>query len=417
MFVHTFFEYADVTCRRILGYGIVGISIIFGVTFLKAEPDYVVVIITMYIFFAVMKGRVLEKVCVGILTQSIWCAFTLLIDIVFGNVLLMVNTPKGKDAIVELISMLWICLSIFLLKKDSIFNRELLKEHRFTYLQLLCIIILALEGDAILLIASFIHQNQLDIFFRSDIISLLLCGAALYMMCFSLSVNNNIDKEYYQTVNKTLQEEIKSQFAYYQKLEKVTKETRAIKHDMKNHLIVMKGLAEKKDINTLNSYIQTLQNSFERVSKIISTGNSILDSIVNEKLEIAKTKQIEMGIDVSIPNEIPIDGIDLCVMVANSLDNAIEACDKMKPGSEKKIHIYGRMERGFLSFIISNTIAKSVYVINNKIITDKLDKINHGYGLKNINTSVKRYQGKMKIENQDDEFTLYIDIPCKIEKE
>ena len=99
------------------------------------------------------------------------------------------------------------------------------------------------------------------------------------------------------------------------------------------------------------------------------------------------------------------------VMVANSLDNAIEACDKIASEGKKEISLYGRCERGYLSFIISNTVAKSVRISQNAIVTDKADKLNHGYGLRNIKNSVQRNGGKVNIECQDGVFSLYIDIP------
>ncbi len=160
----------------------------------------------------------------------------------------------------------------------------------------------------------------------------------------------------------------------------------------------------------ITKYIENIQSAMENMSIVIHTGNSIVDSIVNEKLEIAQSKEIEMKIDVAVQEDIGIPAMDLCVMVANSLDNAIEACDKMQPGSKKVVSIYGRYQHGYLSFIISNTVGKNVYISNNTIITDKVDKLNHGYGLQNIKNSVKRNHGKFKIECQDDVFTVYIDI-------
>ena len=76
----------------------------------------------------------------------------------------------------------------------------------------------------------------------------------------------------------------------------------------------------------------------------------------------------------------------------------------------RQIKIYGRCQHGYLSFVISNTVAKNVFINNNTVVTDKIDKLNHGFGLQNIKNSVTRNGGQMKIECLDQIFTLYIDI-------
>ena len=297
------------------------------------------------------------------------------------------------------------------MNQASVFEQEVVKKRESTVKQQLGMLVLAIEGDLVLMIAQVIYNNSIKLGVSSAIVAFVLCLAGLYLICFALSLDNTMAKEYYKVVNKTLETQIRSQYSYYRKLEQVTKETRAIKHDMKNHIIVMKGMVEKGDLEGVSDYLDNIQSTMDNVSVVIHTGNSIVDSIVNEKNEIATSKEINMKVNVSLPEEIKVIPMDLCVMVANSLDNAIEACEKIASGGKKEISLYGRCERGYLSFIISNTVAKSVHISHNAVVTDKADKLNHGYGLRNIKNSVKRNGGKVNIECQEGVFSLYIDIP------
>lgn len=366
--------------------------------------------ITLFTFFA-FEGKLIEKASINIIAESVWCALHLLNEIVMMDAIeIIVTSPESITILLDLICFVELCCILQFLGKTAVFTQDSNIKHELSITQQLGMIILAIEGDIVLAIARTVLEKEEGIDWNSNLTAFALCIAGLYLICFALSLDSSIAKEYYKVTNKTLEKQIQSQYSYYQKLEKVTKETRAIKHDMKNHLIVMKGLAEKGDIKVLNEYLENIQSMMDSVSVVIHTGNSIVDSIVNEKLEIAQSKNIEMKLDISLQEELGVAAIDLCVMVANSLDNAIEACDKIPEGGKKCITVYGRFQRGYLSFIITNTVAKNVYISNNSVITDKNDKLNHGYGLQNIKNTVKRNHGKVKIECEDEVFSIYIDI-------
>lgn len=411
MFISSFQKFAQITVKRVIKYSIIAL-IYYPVLFrVSISWEYrVMLMITLFTFFA-FEGKLIEKASINIIAESVWCALHLLNEIVMMDAIeIIVTSPESITILLDLICFVELCCILQFLGKTAVFTQDSNIKHELSITQQLGMIILAIEGDIVLAIARTVLEKEEGIDWNSNLTAFALCIAGLYLICFALSLDSSIAKEYYKVTNKTLEKQIQSQYSYYQKLEKVTKETRAIKHDMKNHLIVMKGLAEKGDIKVLNEYLENIQSMMDSVSVVIHTGNSIVDSIVNEKLEIAQSKNIEMKLDISLQEELGVAAIDLCVMVANSLDNAIEACDKIPEGGKKCITVYGRFQRGYLSFIITNTVAKNVYISNNSVITDKNDKLNHGYGLQNIKNTVKRNHGKVKIECEDEVFSIYIDI-------
>lgn len=417
MFISSFMETAKFSVKRMLKYIIVGAiyyPILLHLRFL--DLDYQIMLMFALVTFFLFDGTMLEKLTINTIAESVWCALGLLSKIIFGDALaIVVSSRTSRGILLDIICLVILSCVIQVMNHASVFEQEIVKKRESSAKQQLGMLVLATEGDLVLFIASQLYGKPISSQIGSTVIVAVLCLAGLYLICFALSLDNTMAKEYYKVTNKTLETQIKSQYSYYQKLEKVTKETRAIKHDMKNHLIVMKGLAEKGDTKAVCEYIENIQSTMDSVSVIIHTGNSIVDSIINEKYEIAASKHINIQVNVALPESINVPPMDLCVMVANSLDNAIEACDKMPEGSDKEISLYGRCDRGYLSFIISNTVVKNVYISHNIVVTDKADKLNHGYGLQNIRNSVNRNKGKINIECQDEVFSLYMDVPISVE--
>lgn len=417
MFVGSFMDVAKFSTKRVIKYIAFGLVYIPTLLYIPDYDDYRAMLMFTLVIFFVFDGTILERITMNTIAESVWCALSLLSKIIFQETLtIVVPSEASQKILLDLICLVTLSCVIRLANQASVFEQEIVKKRVSSVKQLFGMLVLAVEGDLVLLIAEFIFMTSVKLkigpyVIGPSVIAFVLCLAGLYLVCFALSLDNTMAKEYYKVTNRTLETQIKSQYAYYQKLEKVTRETRAIKHDMKNHLIVMKGMTEKKDLDGISKYLDNIQSTMDNVSVVIHTGNSIVDSIVNEKNEIAVSKGIDMKVNVSLPEEINVIPMDLCVMVANSLDNAIEACEKIETGNKREISLYGRCERGYLSFIISNSVKKGVRIIQNAIITDKEDKLNHGYGLRNIKSSVKRNGGKINIECEDGTFSLYIDIP------
>lgn len=411
MFISSFQNYAKITVKRVIKYLLLGVIYYPVLLYIPITWEYRIMLMFALITFFSFEGSIIEKISINTLAEATWCALGLVSKLAFGDIVsALVPSEASQEIMFDLTCLVLLSCSIRFLDKAKVFDQDIVKQRVTSTKQQIGMIILAVEGDIVLWIAEMVYDTNTVLIVNVQFTGFVLCIAGLYLVCFALSLDNTIAKEHYKVENKTLESQIKSQYSYYEKLDRVTKETRAIKHDMKNHLIVIRGLVEKGEMEEVKEYLDSIQSKMDNVSVVIYTGNSIVDSIVNEKMEIAKTKNIEMIVDMALDKQIKVSAMDLCVMVANSLDNAIEACDKMPPESKKQIKIYGRCQHGYLSFTISNTVAKNVFINNNTVVTDKLDKLNHGFGLQNIKNSVKRNNGQMKIECIDQIFALYIDI-------
>jgi sensor histidine kinase YesM len=101
---------------------------------------------------------------------------------------------------------------------------------------------------------------------------------------------------------------------------------------------------------------------------------------------------------------------DLCVLLGNSVDNAIEACDELPNGMERKITVECNCSSGFLFLTVRNPIAKPVSICDNRVHTTKKDRALHGFGISSMHKVAKKYDGTLKLDADEGFFTVSIDL-------
>lgn len=195
---------------------------------------------------------------------------------------------------------------------------------------------------------------------------------------------------------------------YYEKVEESQNQIRRLYHDMNNHLYNIQMM--NKSSEGASEYILSLQNELNEARKTRVSGNSLFDIIVDEKMNICKNKGIEFDIDVDSKNTGFIKNIDMSSILANILDNAIEACDKMI-SNKKYIKLTSMWADDMFVIICENSKENKVKKIGDRFITDKFNKSEHGIGIKSVEKSVKNYDGNMMIFCDYNLFKVKIMIP------
>lgn len=272
------------------------------------------------------------------------------------------------------------------------------------------IIIMAVGADSMYFDSSLKIGN-----IESAITILILCVAMVVG-----NISNLIVLEYYLNV-KTIEEEKKLrisemsiQYDYYLKLSKDMENIHRLSHDINNHLEALKGNTDKKE---RMDYVQGIQNNLEKYQSYYKTGNTFVDSILHSKKLEATELDIQFKIIADFLPFRHIKNEDLCVIISNMLDNAIRECKLLKQeisSVESLIQLKAGRVRGFLSIVCENSIRKSQIEIVSKskeLETTKKDKHKHGYGIKNIESAVRKYGGEMSIAVVDDMFCLSVIIP------
>ena len=195
---------------------------------------------------------------------------------------------------------------------------------------------------------------------------------------------------------------------YYEKVEESQNQIRRLYHDMNNHLYNIQMM--NKSSEDASEYILSLQNELKEARKARLSGNSLFDIIVDEKMNICQSKGIDFKIDVDSKNTGFIKNMDMSSILANILDNAIEACDKMI-SNKKYIKLTSMWADDMFIIICENSKENEVKKIGDRFITDKLNKSEHGIGIKSVEKSVKNYDGNMMIFCDDSLFKVKIMIP------
>ena len=149
-----------------------------------------------------------------------------------------------------------------------------------------------------------------------------------------------------------------------------------------------------------NESLKEKINSDLENTEIVDTGNTAFDAIISTKKALAESKNIEFTIQIQIPEKLKVDAVDLCVIFGNSLDNAIEACEKLE--NQRMINVSAIYDDCQLICKITNTAALSTTDLQ----TTKDDKENHGFGLENIKQALSKYNHVLKIDQSDNNFVL-----------
>lgn len=211
-----------------------------------------------------------------------------------------------------------------------------------------------------------------------------------------------------QIKENILRVQIQNQRNYYEKMETNAKEVRRISHDMKSRLTVLSGYAENGDINSIIKYLGQIKEEVAHFTPLMYTGFPGIDSIIAEKMDIIEKSGIIFEKRLKFSKSLEIDEMEVCIILGNLLDNALEACEKSE---EKKRNIFLKMESDekSLSIYMENTMNKKNIQVKGKLIeTTKEDKINHGFGMLTIRKIVQKYKGVYEWEMEEEKFIVDI---------
>lgn len=196
---------------------------------------------------------------------------------------------------------------------------------------------------------------------------------------------------------------------HYQEVETMYKKMRGWRHDYRNHIQTMKVLADKGDLEAIKEYLNKLDEDLTTVDSAIKTGNAMADAILNSKISLAKSKGITVKIDANVPVKLKMSELDLCVILGNLFDNAIEASLSL-PEEERLIRVYMVMKNTQLYISFTNfTSAKKQIKKANLYKTTKGD--GHGFGLIRIDSIIEKLDGYLSRNSEDGAFTTEVLIP------
>lgn len=191
-----------------------------------------------------------------------------------------------------------------------------------------------------------------------------------------------------------------------EEVENMYRQVRGWRHDYKHHIQTMKAHLIMGQYEELNSYLNELDTDLTTVDTVIKTGNVKIDAVLNSKLAVAKARGIQVNAKAIVPQELPVSEVDLCIIIGNLLDNAMEACAK-EPEEEKRfIRVYMDILKGQLYLYVANSMTNDIRRQGNHYLTTK--KGGHGFGLMRVDKVVSHYNGYLNRQHEDGVFATEI---------
>lgn len=184
---------------------------------------------------------------------------------------------------------------------------------------------------------------------------------------------------------------------------------RGWRHDYHNHLQKLMAHLSMGQIEEAERYLKELEGSLNSIRVKYATGNVSLDAILNSKLSIAEKENIEVNCKAQIGRNLKVEDIDLCVIMGNLIDNAVESCRKMTETDRRFLRIYICMRKQQLYIAVTNSTGEVIRKLDAEYISNK--RGDHGHGLRRIDLVVEKYNGYIRRANEPGVFSTEIMLP------
>lgn len=233
-----------------------------------------------------------------------------------------------------------------------------------------------------------------------------ICLAVSVMVCILLVFLNERKKE------KILSEyEDKLVTSQWEEMNQLYMTMRGWRHDYHNHMQKIRAHLVLGEYEEVQRYIDLMETELDAVDIKYKTGNTGVDAMLNSKLTLAEKKGLRIKCDAELPKKLSCNPVDLCILLGNLIDNAIEACEKMDPSCDRFIRIYMCVRRQQLYLSVSNATCEVIRRLDKEYISNK--RGNHGNGLRRINKVVEKQKGFINRQNEPGVFATEIMLPLE----
>lgn len=194
-----------------------------------------------------------------------------------------------------------------------------------------------------------------------------------------------------------------------QEVEHMYTTMRGWRHDYHNHLQNLKAKLRKSETEEALSYLNELEQELDDIRQLVETGNANMDAILNSKLSLALAQGIDINVKAGVPECIPFGDTDMCALLGNLVDNAVEACASVK--EKPFLRLYIGIYKGQLYISCTNATSEIVRKLDEEYVSGK--RGNHGHGMKRMNLIVEKYGGFIQRKNEPGVFITEIMLPMQ----
>ena len=238
-----------------------------------------------------------------------------------------------------------------------------------------------------------------------DLYRMLFCVLSylsiLVLIIFYQQIKEKQDEEF---AGQALQRQIGDMRRHIERIEDIYDDMRSMRHDMGNHMSVIRGLAETGDITELKGYIEEWKGEFDELQNTVRSGNAVTDVVLSEYAGFCEKAGISFDCDFHYPEGFEINAFDISVILNNALQNACEASDGVDDPNVSVRSV--RRDRVFI-ISVKNHISNRVCLVGDELPGSTKEESGHGYGLKNIRRVAQRYKGDLEIRQEEKDGILY----------
>lgn len=237
------------------------------------------------------------------------------------------------------------------------------------------------------------------------IIGAIILFSALCVVGFFLlrrTLYNMIDRRIERFQSELIEKQVRE-------IQNMYRQVRGWRHDYRNHINNMKIQLSQENYDGLSDYLNELADDLDTVDTVIKTGNVMADAILNSKLNVAEKMNVQLNVKANVPETLPMSDVELCSVLGNMLDNAVEACGTL-PEEERFMRVYIGKLKGQLYLSVQNSAGKVRKEKGSYLSTKEGE---HGYGLFRIDRVAKKYGGYVNRQNEEGIFATEIMIPLQ----
>ena len=191
-------------------------------------------------------------------------------------------------------------------------------------------------------------------------------------------------------------------------VDNIYRQMRGWRHDYHNHIQAMLAMTDNPE--ELRKYLWMLNDDLTTVDTVLKTGNVMVDAILNSKLSLIKSKEISVNAKATVPGQLRISEIDLCAIIGNLLDNALEACLRQSENEERFIRVYIGILKKQLYICVTNSVGGTVKKVGKTYLSTK-DDHTPGFGLMRIDRLAEKYDGYVNRQNEEGAFATEVMLP------
>lgn len=386
--------------------GMVMVLYLFGIQPMKEKDSLVIYMTIIIVTYSVIDGNIKRKAIQTFLLAVLLVSIDATVSVFTRHISENVWNQNHSQIFLDCLWGLIVLALLYFVDRKQKGKKCLPRKEIIFSIILFCGMLLIFTVEDLNFSSRYVDNIRFRLF--SDVlVSLTYIGVC--MLCWLLIY---LRKQNEETVRMLQMEKIlnEKQINYYRNLLLKEEETRRFRHDIKNHLICLNLLANHKKFTELVKYLEKMNAEIGKTETIkYQTGNELLNIILNEKL--SKLEEVDITVQGMVGEAIMVEEIDLCVIIANLLDNAVEAVSHVTD-RKKKIIVKIQMGRKWMEFTVVNSIEKAVVFDKTGLpVSTKMDKQMHGLGLKNVRRAVEKYGGELQCSNEKYLFVAKIFLP------